>query len=223
MKVVEIFRSIDGEGKRVGLPTTFIRLFGCNLKCTYCDTRYGCEGNGYTVMSIQQIMDGVKCLEVKSVTLTGGEPLIHPGIKNLVEALLAEGYWVNIETNGTIDVDQFRYEVVGNKSDGISKLFFTVDYKCPCSGMEDKMKLNMYHKLHSTDVVKFVVGSYEDMDRALSVLEEVQTKAEVYFSPMFGSIQPSEIVDYILNHKLYNCKVQVQLHKIIWNPETRGV
>ena len=223
MKVVEIFKSIDGEGKRVGLPTTFIRLYGCNLKCNYCDTRYGCEGNNYKTMSVQEIVDEVKRLEVTSITLTGGEPLIHPGIKNLVEALLSEGYWVNIETNGTVDVDQFRYEVNGNKDSGVSKLFFTVDYKCPCSGMEDRMNLKMYHKLRNTDVVKFVVGSEEDLDKALSVLEEVQTKAEVYFSPMFGSIEPSQIVDYILKHKLHNCRVQVQLHKIIWNPETRGV
>lgn len=223
MKVVEIFRSIDGEGKRVGLPTTFIRLFGCNLKCSYCDTRYGCEGNGYAVMSIAGIVEECNRLGVRSITLTGGEPLIHPGVKGLVEALLAEGYWVNIETNGSIDVDNFRHEVTGNKDNGIAKLFFTVDYKCPCSGMEDKMDLKMYHKLRETDVVKFVVGSEADMDKALSVLEEVQTRAEVYFSPMFGSIEPSEIVDYILRHKLYDCKVQVQLHKIVWNPEQRGV
>lgn len=223
MKVVEIFRSIDGEGKRVGLPTTFIRLYGCNLKCNYCDTRYGCEGNNYKVRSVQEIVDEVKQWEVESVTITGGEPLIHPGIKSLVEALLAEGYWVNIETNGTVDVCEFRSSIYGNKESGVSKLFFTVDYKCPCSGMEDKMNLKMYHKLRSTDVVKFVVASMEDLDRALSVLEEVQTPAEVYFSPMFGSIEPSVIVEYILRHKLYKCKVQVQLHKIIWNPETRGV
>lgn len=223
MKVVEIFRSIDGEGKRTGLPTTFIRLFGCNLKCSYCDTRYGCEGNGYTTMSISEIIEQCEQFGVKSITVTGGEPLIHPGIKNLVEALLAKAYWVNIETNGTIDVDNFRHEVTGNKDNGVAKLFFTVDYKCPSSGMEEKMNMKMYHKLRETDVVKFVVGSQTDMDKALSVLEEVQTKAEVYFSPIFGSIEPVEIVDYILKHQLYNCKVQLQLHKIIWKPEVRGV
>lgn len=223
MKVVEVFKSIDGEGKRVGLPTTFIRLYGCNIKCTYCDTRYGCEGNNYTIMSIQEIVDKVKALGVKSITITGGEPLVHPGVKNLVEHLLYEGYWINIETNGTVDVDDFRCAVGGNKNDGVSRLFFTVDYKCPSSGMEKHMKMDMYHKLRSTDVVKFVVGSKDDLDRALTVLEEMQTKAEVYFSPIFGSIEPKEIVEYILEHKLHNCKVQLQLHKIIWSPETKGV
>lgn len=223
MKVVEIFKSIDGEGKRVGLPTTFIRLYGCNLKCSYCDTRYGCEGDNYTIMSIQEIMDAVEALGVRSITLTGGEPLIHPGVKSLVETLLCEGYWINIETNGTVDADSFRSEVGGDKNTGISRLFFTVDYKCPCSGMEKQMHLGMFHKLRTTDVVKFVVGSREDLDRALTVLEEMQTKAEVYFSPMFGSIEPAQIVEYILEHKLHNCKVQVQLHKIIWHPETKGV
>ena len=221
MKVVEIFRSIDGEGKRVGLPTTFVRLFGCNLKCSYCDTRYGCEGDGYDVMSIPEILWECKTLETKSVTITGGEPLIHIGIKLLVEELLANGYWVNIETNGSINVNKFRSEVRNSNKD--NKLFFTVDYKCPCSGMEDKMDKDMFGKLRSTDVLKFVVGSVHDMDVALSVLEETETDAEVYFSPVFGCIEPSEIVDYILRYGLYDCKVQVQLHKIIWNPEQRGV
>lgn len=221
MKVVEIFKSIDGEGKRVGLPTTFVRLFGCNLKCKYCDTRYGCEGDEYTVMSIAQVMDQVRELGIKSVTVTGGEPLIHPGIKNLIKQLLDDGCWVNIETNGTVDVDKFRYEVSGDV--GISKLFFTVDYKCPCSGMEDKMRLDMYGKLRDTDVIKFVVGDKKDMDVALGVLEHTQTRAEVYFSPVFGHIEASSIVTYILDHKLYSCKVQVQLHKMLWSPEKRGV
>ena len=223
MNVVEIFRSIDGEGKRVGLPTTFIRLYGCNLRCAYCDTKYSYENDNYTVMSVQEIVDEVKRLEVKNITLTGGEPLIHPGIKDLVEALLFEDCWVNIETNGSVDVDDFRNRLDCNKNKGIHNLFFTVDYKCPCSGMEHKMEPKVYRKLRHTDVIKFVVGSEADMNKALSVLEETQTKAEVYFSPLFGKIEPSTIVDYILGHKLYNCKVQVQLHKIIWSPETRGV
>lgn len=223
MKVVEIFESIDGEGKRAGLPTIFIRLYGCNLKCSYCDTAYGCEGDHYAIVSIQEIVDVVKTMGATSITITGGEPLIHPGAKGLIKTLLDEGYWVNVETNGTVDVDDVRNEIGGTKGTGVSKLFFTVDYKCPCSGMEKHMNTEMFSKLRSTDVVKFVVGSEADMDRALEVLEEMQTKAEVYFSPVFGSIQPAAIVDYILKHKLYNCKVQVQLHKVIWNPETRGV
>lgn len=223
MKVVEIFRSIDGEGKRTGLPTTFIRLFGCNLHCSYCDTRYGCEGNNYDVMSIREIVEECRLLEVKNVTITGGEPLIHPGIKKLIEALLCAGYYVNVETNGSINVDDFRSQLHPGGNDGVANLFFTVDYKCPSSGMESKMDLESFRNLRRTDVLKFVVGSKEDMDAALSVLDQIGTSAEVYFSPVFGKIEPAEIVEYITEHKLFNCKVQVQLHKIIWSPTTRGV
>ena len=235
MKVVEIFSSIDGEGKRAGLPTTFIRLYGCNLRCSYCDTKYGCDGNDFVVMSIKEIIDKCGEIGIRSVTITGGEPLVHPGIEVLIEELLARRYWVNIETNGTVDVDVLRRNLAlkmltkaESDSHGLARpsmmpLFFTVDYKCPSSGMSGRMDIDMYGKLHSRDVVKFVVGSAEDMDAALSVIERSQTRAQIYFSPVFGQIEPKEIVDYIMLHRLYNCRVQLQLHKIIWNPEERGV
>lgn len=219
MFVSEIFASIDGEGKRTGLPTVFIRLYGCNLNCSYCDTRYGCEGEDYTTMSIGEIVDGCKATGINSITITGGEPLIHPGIEGLITELLREGFWVNVETNGTVDVDKFRSKLNGN----IHDLFFTMDYKCPSSGMETKMNWEYHQKLRNVDVLKFVVGNTEDLDTAIMVLDAIQTKAEVYFSPVFGKIEPAEIVRYILEHKLFNCKVQVQLHKIIWEPNERGV
>lgn len=223
MKVVEIFTSIDGEGKRAGLPTTFIRLHGCNLNCSFCDTRYGCEGDDYRVRSVKEIIEWCDELGVKSVTLTGGEPLIHPGAKMLVEQLLDLGYWVNVETNGTVDVNKFRDSLTVGRKYGLSRLFFTVDYKCPGSGMHTHMQQDMYSRLLPADVVKFVVSDRADMDFALSVMETVQTNAEIYFSPVFGAIEPKEIVDYILEHKLYSCRVQLQLHKLIWDPNKRGV
>ena len=88
MKVVEIFSSIDGEGKRIGLPTTFVRLHGCNLRCSYCDTTYGCDGDDFVVMSVDEIVESCDALSVRSITITGGEPLIHPGIETLVGKLL---------------------------------------------------------------------------------------------------------------------------------------
>lgn len=214
MKVVEIFKSIDGEGKRAGLPTTFVRLFGCNLNCSYCDTRYGCEGDKYTIMSIPNIIDTLERYGTKSITITGGEPLIHPGINHLVEVLLHRGYWVNIETNGS----QYIGHLPANPN-----VFVTMDYKCPSSGMQDKMCLANFRKLSNTDVLKFVVGSYEDLVCALSILEEYKPSAQVYFSPVFGEIEPAAIVDFILDNKLDNCKIQLQMHKIIWEPNKRGV
>lgn len=214
MKVVEIFKSIDGEGKRAGLPTTFVRLYGCNLNCSYCDTRYGCEDNNYTIWSVDSIMDTIKRFGIQSVTITGGEPLIHPGIHKLINTLLESGYWVNVETNGSIWIGQFPKH---------KNLFFTMDYKSPSSGMEKRMILENLSLLTSKDVLKFVVGSEEDLDRSLEILEQYQPNCQIYFSPVFKEIEPKAIVDFILYHKLNNCKVQVQLHKIIWDPKERGV
>ena len=216
MKVVEIFKSIDGEGKRAGLPTTFIRLYGCNLNCSYCDTRYGCENDNYIVMSIKRILDRVKDLDCQSITITGGEPLIHPGIEKLINALYKAGYWINVETNGTQNIFPYR----SNYRSG--RLFFTVDYKCPSSGMTEKMNCN-FEYLNEDDVLKFVVGSQDDMVSALEFLEAHNIKTNVYFSPVFGKIEPVQIVDFLIENKLNDCKVQLQLHKIIWNPEERGV
>lgn len=218
MKVVEIFKSIDGEGKRVGLPTTFIRLYGCNLHCSYCDTRYGCEGENFDVMSIPEIMDKVYALGVKSITITGGEPLIHSGIQNLIKRLVIEGFWVNIETNGSIPLI-----IPEPTKEHRTSLFYTMDYKCPSSDMEHKMELYNLTALTERDVLKFVVGTIKDLDRALEIIETYEPKANIYFSPIFGKIEARDIVDYILAHKLYNCRVQVQLHKIIWDPDKRGV
>lgn len=224
MKVVEIFKSIDGEGSRAGLPATFVRLYGCNLNCSFCDTRYGCEGVDYFVASADEIVSKCKEIGIPSVTLTGGEPLIHPGIKAIVEKFLAEGFWLNIETNGTVDVNKFRDSLNVNDRVRTSNIIFTVDYKCPGSGMHEKMEsYSMYRGLRSCDVIKFVVRDRTDMDFAMSVYEEVQPKAQVFFSPVFGRMDPKDIVEYLLDHRLFGCRVQIQMHKVIWEPNMRGV
>lgn len=214
MKVVEIFKSIDGEGKRAGLPTTFIRLYGCNLRCSYCDTRYGCENNNYKELSIKEIIDIVTKLEVKNITLTGGEPLISSDSPQLINELCDRGYIVNIETNGSVDISNIN-----------KKAFITIDYKCPSSNMESYMNMNNFTLLRSEDVCKFVVGSIEDLNKAKEIIKDydLENKCQVYLSPVFNNIKPKDIVKFILDNKLYNCKVQLQLHKYIWNPEERGV
>lgn len=215
MKIVEIFKSIEGEGKRAGLPATFIRLYGCNLNCSYCDTRYGCEGNNYTDMYIDDIVNKVKSLGLKTVTITGGEPLIHKDIELLIDELILAGCEINIETNGSVDISKLPDEV-----------FVTMDYKCPYSNMQSHMLGSNFDHLRSDkDVVKFVVGNIADLDTAKQVIRErsLQDKCQVFISPVFGSIEPSDIVEYILSNDLNNVKVQLQLHKIIWDPEKRGV
>ena len=216
-KVNEIFLSIDGEGYRTGLPVVFIRLYGCNLNCSYCDTRYSCEQQEYKEMSLYDILAQVLSYGVPRVTLTGGEPLIHPGVKDLIVSLVANDIEVNIETNGAVDLDEF-IEFKYN-----SKVIFTMDYKCKSSGMEEKMVLSNLVFLQPKDVIKFVVSNYNEMEEMEYILEASKCKAQVYVSPVFGAIEPSELVEYILDNKLNNVKVQVQLHKIIWEPTKRGV
>ena len=132
-KVNEIFLSIDGEGYRTGLPVVFVRLYGCNLNCSYCDTRYSCEGQEYKEMSLYDILTEVLKYKVPRVTLTGGEPLIHTGVKDLITSLIANDIEVNIETNGAVDLDEF-IEFKYN-----SKVVFTMDYKCKCCGLCKKI------------------------------------------------------------------------------------
>ena len=216
-KVNEIFLSIDGEGYRTGLPVVFIRLYGCNLNCSYCDTRYSCEQQEYKEMSLYDILVEVLNYGVPRVTLTGGEPLIHPGVKDLIVSLVANDIEVNIETNGAVDLDEF-IEFKYN-----SKVIFTMDYKCKSSGMEDKMILSNLVFLQPKDVIKFVVSNYNEMEEMEYILEASKCKAQVYVSPVFGAIEPKELVEYVLDNGLNDVKVQVQLHKIIWEPTKRGV
>lgn len=214
MRVVEIFNSIEGEGKRAGLPATFIRLHGCNLRCSYCDSMYAVEGQDYTEMSIPEIID--KCGEIgcPHITVTGGEPLMHDDIKELLQTLCNKGYWVNVETNGTIKPP---YRTIADT------VFYTVDYKTISSGMNKSMVPYVFECINAADVLKFVVGTREDLEQALNFYKDLPSCPHIYVSPVFGSIEPKEIVDFILEHKLWTWKVQLQLHKFIWDPDMKGV
>lgn len=230
LPVSEIFYSIDGEGARTGAPTIFIRLFGCNLKCTYCDTKYACKQEegvlGFDDMTIDQILEAVKSYEpCKCITLTGGEPLIHPAASELVAALRENGYWVNIETNGSIDLEPFiaEQDKLGHKKSSMD-YFFTMDWKSITSGESAAMLKSNLDLLEATDVLKFVVGSDDDLNQMKKLLEDYpDIDAQIYVSPVWGEITPEHIVEYILNNQLVYVKAQVQLHKIIWQPDKRGV
>jgi 7-carboxy-7-deazaguanine synthase len=234
LPVSEIFYSIDGEGARTGAPTIFIRLFGCNLKCTYCDTRYACEAEtpdkdgivGYDMMDFDRILYNIRRYEpCKCITLTGGEPLIHPAASELVTVLRENGYWVNIETNGSIDLEPFiaEQDKFGPKKSSMD-YFFTMDWKSITSGESTAMLKSNLDLLEATDVLKFVVGSDDDLNQMKKLLEDYpDIDAQIYVSPVWGEIAPDHIVEYLLNNKLVYVKVQVQLHKIIWRPDKRGV
>lgn len=215
MKVVEIFKSIDGEGIRAGYPATFIRLFGCNLRCSYCDTPYGYEGNDYKEMTVDEIVQECMSLNCPRITLTGGEPLIHKDVNNLIKNLLVNGFEVNIETNGSVDVELLKFLY--------PQVVITMDWKCPSSGCENKMSISRLKDLKRNDVLKFVVGSKEDLERCKSIYKEQELECSIFISPIFGKIEPSEIVNYMLENDMMDCRVQLQMHKFIWNPNKRGV
>lgn len=216
MKVVEIFKSIEGEGKRAGLPCTFIRLFGCNLRCKYCDTKYGWSSeysDDAKEMSIEQIVEEAVKIGVPHITITGGEPLIHDDLFLLLSELAKRNFWVNVETNGTMLP----------KCHTFPNIFYTMDYKTNASGMSDEMNMEAIQTLQCKDVLKFVVGSIEDCKQAKDIIDNIKPEAAIYFSPVFGKIEPKEIVEFLLSNEMYNCHVQMQLHKIIWPADMRGV
>ena len=231
LPISEIFYSIDGEGIRTGLPVIFIRLFGCNLKCSYCDSLYACissknnsnDNQNFYTMTIERILEVIKQYEpCKAVTVTGGEPLIHENTKYLVMLLRKNGYDVNIETNGTIDLKPFMNYQQAFEFE--NEYFFTMDWKSISSGESRKMLLSNLSLLRTMDVIKFVVGSIEDLDQMRELLQQhPEISAKLFVSPVWNQISPRLLVEYVLEHKLTTVRVQVQLHKIIWDPDKRGV
>ncbi len=216
MIVNEIFSSIDGEGIRTGELATFIRLAGCNLRCRYCDTEYALDNNLGSEMNITEILNEVKKYKNRNITLTGGEPLAHKETNKLIEELIKNNYFVNIETNGSIDIEPY-----------IGKCLITMDYKCKSSLMEKTMLLSNLEKLSETDVLKFVINS-EDFDCIEKILRDFNIKSYIYISPIFNEINLPDIVEFMkkCNEKgidMSKVRMQVQLHKIIWNPDMRGV
>ncbi len=214
--VTEIFDSIDGEGKRTGQMATFVRLAGCNLRCHYCDTAYSLSlEDTERALTLEELLEEIRRFPWKKITLTGGEPMLHP-VRALCEALGREGYEVNIETNGAVALWPERPAGV----------FYTMDFKCSGSGMKSRMLLSNFSLLKKEDVLKFVVSSKEDMDEMQQVIREYFHKGEdpaFYVSPVWGRIAPAALVDYVKEAGLGDVRVQVQLHKIIWDPERRGV
>lgn len=217
-KVVEIFESINGEGTRAGQPAVFVRFQGCNLSCSYCDTAWANTVDAeFTWMTEMEIYDRIKRTGIKNVTLTGGEPLLREGIGSLLEILTAdEGLSVEIETNGSVFLKDFAKLK--------KRPIFTMDYKLPGSGMENKMCVDNFSLLAPQDTVKFVAGR-NDLGRIKEIVEKYPLigKCHIYISPVFGQIEPAEIVEFLLENRYNDVNLQLQLHKIIWDPDRRGV
>lgn len=217
--VAETFVSINGEGVLAGQLSVFVRFTGCNLRCSFCDTMWANETDApHTQMTAEEICQAVHKTGVHNVTLTGGEPLLRDGITELLKKLTENpAQRVEIETNGSVDLTPFR-----NISPAVT---FTMDYKLPGSGMESHMRTENFALLTEHDTVKFVAGSQRDLDRALEIIRQynLTNRCHVYFSPVFGRIQPVEIVQFMQEHVLNDVTMQLQMHKIIWNPDERGV
>lgn len=216
--VAEKFVSINGEGKRAGELAVFLRFRKCNLRCSYCDTVWAnSENTPAEMMSIEQITEYVKQTGVKNVTLTGGEPLLQKNLCLLVESLMKIGCRVEIETNGSIDIKEFN-----------EKQFrpdLTLDYKLPSSGMESFMLTDNYKYINHNDTVKFVSGSIIDLEKAVEIIRKfsLTEKCNVYLSPVYGQLSPADIVEFMKANHLNNVRIQLQMHKYIWDPNKKGV
>jgi len=211
MKISEIFTSIQGETSFVGLPFTFVRLTGCNLRCSYCDTQYAYEEG--TEYSLDAVVAEVNKRAVSRVVITGGEPLLQDETYILCSRLLDAGVTVLLETNGSIlikDVDQRVHRIL--------------DLKCPGSGMDKYMNLQNVDYLTVRDEIKFVISHREDFEWALEILKqhEMQGRAHVLFSPVSDRLHPQELAEWILQEKL-NVRLQLQIHRYIWPDTLRGV
>ncbi|HEY2645494.1 MAG TPA: radical SAM protein [Candidatus Acidoferrales bacterium] len=231
MFIREIFKSIQGEGTRAGLPCIFVRLTGCNLRCTWCDTAYAFHGG--KKISVEEVLARVNELAgridgadsphetVPLVELTGGEPLLQEEIYPLAERLLASGYTVLIETSGERFIGRLPEEVIK-----------IVDVKCPDSGEADTFELKNLDALSANDEVKFVLSTRRDYEFARDFTQQYHLSHKVravLFSPVFEDpegkwqgLQPRELVEWILADGL-SVRLGLQLHKFVWDPATKGV
>ncbi len=219
MQITEIFRSIQGESTYAGLPCIFVRLMGCNLRCTWCDTEYSFYGG--KKMSIAEVMEVVRGFSEKDgrrvvnlVEVTGGEPLLQKEVYTLIDALLAGDYKVLVETSGERFVGELPESVVR-----------VIDVKCPGSGEGGTFDKKNLAVLRTSDQLKFVLASREDYEFARAFIAEHQLAGKVealIFSPVFGQLEPRPLAEWILGDGL-PVRLGMQLHKFIWEPNTQGV
>ncbi|HEX6949931.1 MAG TPA: 7-carboxy-7-deazaguanine synthase QueE [Nitrospira sp.] len=211
MRVTEIFHSIQGESTFAGQPCVFVRLTGCPLRCTWCDTEYAFYGG--SGQSIDQILAKVESYGCRLVEVTGGEPLAQPESLTLIARLCERGFDVLIETSGAIDTAAVD-----------ARAHVILDVKCPGSGMSDRMHWPNLDRLTGKDEVKFVLTDRSDYDWACHVLAqyELASRCPVLMSPVFGSLDVRQLAEWILADRL-PVRLQLQLHKLIWTPDMRGV
>ncbi len=211
LKINEIFKSIQGESSHSGLPCVFVRLTGCNLRCTYCDTEYAFyEGKEMTVADVVKKVDSCG---ISLVEITGGEPLLQKEVYPLMQALLEKKFTVMLETGGSLSLDEVPESVIK-----------IMDLKCPASGEESRNNYENLSRLTLQDEVKFVILNREDYDWCKQILNdyEIHKKAQVLFSPVYDKLNLKDLAKWVLEDNL-PVRIQTQLHKVIWSKDAIGV
>ena len=212
LNIIEIFASVQGETSLSGLPTTFIRLAACNLRCTWCDTNYS-FGRG-TPMSLEEIIDQTQKNNCRHVCVTGGEPLLQENVYPLMKALADQNYRLSLETGGSLSIEKVDPRVKT-----------ILDIKCPGSGMSHKNLWSNIPLLNANSEVKFVILDRTDYEYAKEICTKhnlYEAVNEVLFSPVFGLMEAKTLVEWILQDQL-PIRLNLQLHKFIWDPKTKGV
>lgn len=212
LKLCEIFYSLQGESTYAGLPCIFIRLSGCNLKCSWCDTEYADLKS--STMDLDQIFKKVQAYECSLVEITGGEPLAQEAMPTLAAMLLDNGYNVLVETNGSFNIQKLPQGCIR-----------IMDIKCPSSNEANNFLKDNFQFLDHNDEIKFVIGSREDYEYAKSIISDELSgfpASRIHLSPVFGMIRPEDIAEWILEDNL-KARLSLQQHKIIWGPDKKGV
>ena len=247
MNVIEIFSSIDGEGSRQGLLTTFLRLHDCNIRCSYCDTTYSYGIDSvFTEMTVAEVANVIESFGNHRITITGGEPLLQEvAVVELIDELnrrnvqtMQDNTLGQIGSTCIIDIDKFdKREMLNNslydfniETNGTiipsfhrDNVWFTYDYKTPSSLAEESMNVGIFKAATERDLIKFVVGSPEDLDCMRRIIDQYPTAAQIYVSPVWGQIEAASIIDYMKAYNLQNVRFQLQIHKFVWDPDAKGV
>lgn len=211
LKIAELFYSIQGESSFAGYPCFFIRLADCNLRCTYCDTRYAYEED-HPYLHINQILAELQKYPGAIVEVTGGEPLLQKGVYPLLDKLLGTGRTVLLETNGSLSLADVPEDVIK-----------IIDMKCPESGMHEHMDFDNFDLLTQKDEIKFVLSSRDDYNWAVQLVSQynLENRATVTFSPVNSKLEPANLAAWILEDHL-PVRLRLQLHTIIWPGKTKG-
>ena len=211
LQITEIYHSLQGEGSRAGIPCVFVRLAGCHLRCTWCDTEYGYTGG--KEMAINEILTAVEEYDCELVEVTGGEPLMQEEAPGLMKSLLEKGYKVLLETSGACDISVVPEEVIR-----------IVDMKCPGSEMTEKNDYRNLSLLTDQDELKFVIADKNDFEWSCNLIKDygIEKRQNNFISPVHGKVNLEDLAAWVLDADV-NLRLQVQLHKVIWGPDKTGV